>query len=297
MVETKRNFNDPKDYKERFEFRLIIGNNIICQRYFRINDFNPACLSSFDLADTIQNCGKMIDEDLKSKTRAYLEIVAPRIFENEKEMNEFLSDPKHKEQMVLGEGIVLRDPDAPNYTWGKCGEPVLSPTQFSDGEFSTGIKEENRVQHKLVFLDNGREVCATVWEGVYPRYIRKAIDLSNKGPKFENSIDIYSLGFDAYLRYKITEGKSDLVFRIIKEICATCSRPTRKDYTLSDKYGNTEYRNSESERDLYRRFVLENDFYKDYPKVSLYDNRNRNSSQPNGRRGKQEGEVKKNKAE
>ena len=43
MSEIKKSV-EPKDYKERFEFELTVGNNIICQRYFRINNFNPTSL-------------------------------------------------------------------------------------------------------------------------------------------------------------------------------------------------------------------------------------------------------------
>ena len=40
MSEIKKSAAESKDYKERFEFELTVGNNIICQRYFRINNFN-----------------------------------------------------------------------------------------------------------------------------------------------------------------------------------------------------------------------------------------------------------------
>ena len=54
-----------KDYKERFEFVLTTGGNIICQRYFRIGNFNPISLKSNELMDTIRGCAEMIDNDLK----------------------------------------------------------------------------------------------------------------------------------------------------------------------------------------------------------------------------------------
>ena len=37
MSEIQKN-NSPRSYKEKFEFELTVDNNIICQRYFRIND-------------------------------------------------------------------------------------------------------------------------------------------------------------------------------------------------------------------------------------------------------------------
>lgn len=246
MVENKKNATEQRDYKERFEFRLTFGNDIIiCQRYFRINNFNPVCLNSTDLTDSIRYCANLIDDDLKMKTRTYLEIVSPRVFENEEEMNAYLADETHKKGMTLGEGIVLRDSKAPNYVWGKNGEAVLSPTQFSDGEFTEGVTDEDVVTYKLEFMDNGKSVCSTIWDGIYPKYIRKSIDLSNRGPKVETENDVYGLGFDAYLRYKLTEGKSDLVFKIIKEICTVCSYPDKNMYHVIKKAGKPEKKAAE----------------------------------------------------
>ena len=37
---------DNASYKERFQFMLSINDNIICQRYFRINGFNAESLES-----------------------------------------------------------------------------------------------------------------------------------------------------------------------------------------------------------------------------------------------------------
>lgn len=259
MAEYRKNANDPRDFKERFEFRLTFGENIICQRYFRINDFNPVSLSSYELVNTIRACADLIDNDLKSKTQTYLETVIPRIFKNEDEMNEYLKDDSHKAGMRLGEGIVLREDEEHNYVWGPEDKPMPSPTQFSDGEFTKELTDEDRVEYKFAFYDNGHEVVSTVWEGVYPRYIRKSIDLSNKGPKLEGNIDLYTVGFDTYLRYKLTEGKTDLVYRIIKDICETCGGNKNQWYTTSEEYKNPEgkiinYKNKPSDR---RNFKIE----------------------------------------
>ena len=87
-----------KDYKERFEFKLTVGNNIIIQRYFRINNFNPRSLKSFELADVIRNCASIIDNELKSKTQTYLEIAAPMVFNTVEDMKKYFSDEKHADE-------------------------------------------------------------------------------------------------------------------------------------------------------------------------------------------------------
>ena len=40
-----------ESYKERFQFILSLGENIICQRYFRINGFNPESVESYELKE------------------------------------------------------------------------------------------------------------------------------------------------------------------------------------------------------------------------------------------------------
>lgn len=62
-----------KEYRsERFQFVLSVNDNIICQRYFRINGFNNASLSSLELKETIDNIVNVIDSDLTSKSRIYM---------------------------------------------------------------------------------------------------------------------------------------------------------------------------------------------------------------------------------
>ena len=51
MLKNKTEKKDSIDYKEPYEFRLLIGDSIICQRYFKINNFNQASLTSMELTD------------------------------------------------------------------------------------------------------------------------------------------------------------------------------------------------------------------------------------------------------
>lgn len=234
---TRRQPGETRDYKERFEFRFTVGGNIICQRYFRINNFNPLSLYSLELVQTIRDCGKMIDSDLKDKTERYLYVSAPQVFNTEEEMFKYYKDEKNRKNIRMGHGIVIRDPKAPNYVWGKNDCPVALAEKFDkDGEFTTPITDEDVVTYKFAFYDDGREVCATTWEGVYPKYIRNSIDLSNKRGKLPEGEDPSKLGFEAYLLYKLVEGKSDIVYKIIKDICFTCSSQDNSWYTTTTSF-------------------------------------------------------------
>ena len=242
--------NEVRDFKERFEFKLTVGENIICQRYFKINNFNQLSLSSIELADIMRHLAVMVDNDLKDKSQVYLDIMAPQIFHTEQEMNEYYANPLNQKNIRGGHGIVVKENLEHDYAWkavfNKNGDVVggsVMPLtfKFDDGEFGRELTDDDFVEYKLSFIDNGkdmnspREVCSTVWTGVYPKYVRNSIDLSNKRGRFEN-VDVMTLGFDQYLVYKIFNGRQDLVYKIIKEIQVTCSNPDNSWYTVYDSY-------------------------------------------------------------
>ena len=252
MVENRKQF--VRDYKERFEFKLTIGDNIICQRYFKINNFNEQCLNSFELMDTIRNIVTTIDNELKSKTLDYLEIFSPMYFNSVEEMNKYFENPDNRARMRLGEGIVVKNENF-DYCWSDKDEPKKLTFKFDDSELCNPISDDNKITYKFAFLVDEKEVCASVWEGVYPKFIRNAIDLSNKRGKIENE-DISRLGFEEYLNYRISANRSDLVYSIIKDICSVCSLQGNNCYTVSTTYGNKTYKNYLSHSDICKIYKL-----------------------------------------
>lgn len=232
MVEIKKS-SEPKDFKERFEFKLTVGDNIICQRYFKINNFNPRSIRSYELAHTIRECANRIDADLKDKTQIYLSIYAPMIFDNISSMSKHFSEPFNCAKMHIGEGIIVKN-ESVDYIWnGK--EPIRGTKKFDDGEFTKELVNEDKLQCKFSFLIDGNEVCSTVWDGIYPKYVRNSIDLSNKRGRL-NSGEKQTASFETYLLNKMVEGKSDLVWIIIKNICYTCSQNSDSDfYTVENE--------------------------------------------------------------
>ena len=67
-METK----ETKDYKEeRFEFTIYVNDNIICKRNFRIFNFIENSMNTLEFKETVDSIVKLIDDDLKSKSRVY----------------------------------------------------------------------------------------------------------------------------------------------------------------------------------------------------------------------------------
>jgi hypothetical protein len=235
MAEVKKQFEQALAFKERFEFRLTVGDDIICQRYFRIGNFNPISLKSNELMDTIRGCAEMIDNDLKSKSLIYLEIFAPRIFKTMDEFEKYIESEKNRDSLIRGEGVVIRDEKDHDFAWNGVDKLVPLTFKFEDGEFSEPLTDDDYVTYKFAFLDYGREVCSTTWVGVYPRFVRNSIDLSNKRGRLDAD-EIYRVGFEQYILYKLVEGRSDLVWKLVKEICYTCSDSDDSAYTISEEY-------------------------------------------------------------
>ena len=231
MAEIKKSL-EPRDYKERFEFVLTTGGNIICQRYFRINNFNPKSLQSYELTSAIRHCASVIDDDLKDKTAVYLERYSPKIFNSVEEMNAYVSDEKNWNRLVLGEGLVVRHNETTDYFYAGNGKWKVLGSKFDDGELTENEVESNKSTYRFTFKVDGRDCCSVEWEGYYPKFVRDKIDLSNKRGKFDEE-DIDRLSFEQYLLYKMVEGKSDLVYGLIKSICNACSYPNANDYTTS----------------------------------------------------------------
>lgn len=81
---------------KKFEFILYINGNIVVQRYFTVKNFNPKSLRSMESKYCVDNCVRMIQDNLKNKTSNYLhkiynpykeqtkeDIISENIYDNE----------------------------------------------------------------------------------------------------------------------------------------------------------------------------------------------------------------------
>jgi hypothetical protein len=79
--------------QNKFEFLLTLDNNIICQRFFNVHDYNPVSRRSMDLHYYVQDICTEISEDLKIKSSNYL-------VENQNYIlnSTYVEDPKETEE-------------------------------------------------------------------------------------------------------------------------------------------------------------------------------------------------------
>lgn len=228
---------DNTQWKERHQFVLSANGNIICQRYFKVNGFNPKSLNSEELYYTIRDIVHMIKDDLKSKSRIYTAITMGKstkltgFYNGEKLSNHdaalvFQDDVRG--EVTLSNGIVLNK----TYIDYDVEEEV------DDSAFTL----------KFSYLFDDKAVYEEVWDGtVYPKYVRNCIDLSNSNASYKN-VDPMRMTFSQQMTKSLNSGRPDLIYNIIKLFCDTLSNDVDDDgnsidkgYTTSVKYGNKKY--------------------------------------------------------
>lgn len=228
---------DNTQWKERHQFVLSANGNIICQRYFKVNGFNPKSLNSEELYYTIRDIVHMIKDDLKSKSRIYTAITMGKstkltgFYKGEKLSNSdaalvFQDDVRG--EVALSNGTVLNK----TYIDYDVEEEV------DDSPFTL----------KFSYLFDDKVVYEEVWDGtVYPKYVRNCIDLSNSNASYKN-VDPMRMTFSQQMTKSLNSGRADLIYNIIKLFCDTLSNDVDDDgnsidkgYTTSVKYGNKKY--------------------------------------------------------
>ena len=224
----------PADYKEPYEFRLLIGDSIICQRYFKINNFNSASLNSVELLNVVRYCANMIDEDLKSKSRIYSHHMSPLIFDDEEQMRTWFANPNNSSKVPEYESIVLRGENSDEFSWIE-GELVKCDKKINDGTFTNPLEDKDYYTYEFAFYVNGKKIISKIFDGVYPYYIRRNIDLSNTRGKFEGE-DTTRLSFESYILNRLVYDRQDLIKKIVKELCYVCSVSDNNFYTHVDTY-------------------------------------------------------------
>ena len=229
---------DNSSYREKFQFLLSINENVICQRYFRINNFDFASIESIELKETMDECVRMIQKDLTEKSRVYMWYTN----NDPVKMTGFVSNIDD-----------LDDADVRFLTDGNEGEGVLSngehikKTYFdyasvasSNTDYVDEKPADGEFVFKFTFMMDDKPLYERVWDAnVYPKYIRNGVDLSNSNAVYKDR-DPSTLSFSLAIIHHMTAGKSDLVFQIIKNICDNLSTTYSNDYeyTKNEIYKN-----------------------------------------------------------
>ena len=194
---------ESKDYKEeRFEFALFVNNNIICKRNFRIFNFVEGSMGTLEFKNAIDGVVKLIDDDLKSKSRVftwyYFNPNEPDAFE------EFAGTPL--EPWACTFKLVISD----NH------REVIS--RIWDGyAYPKPIREKVDLSNKSVKVMNK--------EGQTFSYEKESFFKSNDG----------RLSFEHEVLKAMIGDKPDVLLQITKKICEACS-PSREELKEAGRF-------------------------------------------------------------
>ena len=220
--------------EERFGFIFTINDNIVCKRFFGINNFQERSLGSVHLADAVAACVDMINNDLKEKTNIYNALTAPQVFQNHEEMNKWVENPSF--ELEVPSFVVLRDTDEVFLWNGERMHPYAKPFNRAD---YVGEQDNQPCVLKFAFLDNGEEVRSLAWDGSqYPRFVRNNIDISNSRNKYEQEGNFSP--YEAFIINQFNKDRQDLIPVIKRRLNYACNGENVR-YFSKLHYGDKEY--------------------------------------------------------
>ena len=228
---------DNTQWKERHQFVLSANGNIICQRYFKVNGFNPNSLHSAELLDVVRDAVEMIKSDLVSKSRIYTGITATK--------RSKLTGFYQGEELEISDALLAYS-DSYEGNVELSNGTVLHKT-YVENEILEEEEDESFV-FKFSYLFDDKLVCEEIWDGtVYPKYIRNGVDLSNSNSSYKYT-DPMRMTFSQQMTKHLNEGRNDLIYSIIRMFCDTLSnkvdsegKTTEKEYTNYLEYGDKKY--------------------------------------------------------
>jgi hypothetical protein len=100
----------------KFEFLLTLENNIVCQRFFNVRDYNSQTRHSLDLYYVVKNISEEISEDLKIKTMDYLYDNMDFFYDSENSDTKLDgTDESFVLEIKLGDDVFIRSMFPANY--------------------------------------------------------------------------------------------------------------------------------------------------------------------------------------
>lgn len=234
--EVKKSTLNNESFRERFQFLFWINDNIICQRYFKINGFNSNSIGSDELLEALEECVDMIKEDLHHKSFVYQSIVNNQPIKMTGFHND-MEDPSDLNKLINRniEGLVTLSDGT-----------EIEKTYFTHDDDINEVYDDEHIKpwdvtFKFEFIIDERPVFQRIWDAsVYPKFVRNSVDLSNSITAYNRGGGVNFVSNEGIANY-LKVGRIDLVYHIIKKIVETMSGnfddPDTYTHTISfDKY-------------------------------------------------------------
>ena len=192
-----------KDYKEeRFEFTVYVNDNIICKRNFRIFNYIENSMNTLEFKEKLDEIVRLIDDDLKSKSRVYTWYYFNPQFPEDNE--EFISPLIEPWACTFKIVITDRKKDVITRIWDGYAYPKY-------------IRDKVDLSNKNVKITNK--------DGQTYSYEKEAFFKANEG----------RLSFEHEVLKSMIIDKQDVLLQITKKICEACS-PSKDEIKENGKF-------------------------------------------------------------
>jgi len=254
-IKKESKFVDNVAYKSKFQFLIWVNDNVICQRYFKINGFNEESVHTEEFSNCMNGIVRSIQEDLESKSRIfmwYTNMTEPM------KMQGFLTDGEVETygkdflRLMTDSSISgkIKAPDGKIFNKEYIQYAVDTANEYGEIE----KPKDGEFIFKFSFLIDDVPVFEKIWDGnIYPKFVRNGVDLTNNYAYYDDK-DTSALSFGAAIIRYMQKGKVNLISDFIRRICDTLSN------TFSEKYEYTKemgvYKNNNKiDEDKYRAAV------------------------------------------
>lgn len=160
--------NNKEYQEERFEFALYVNNNLVCKRNFKMYNFIEGSMQTEDFKNTIDEIVRMIDDDLKSKSRVYT-----WFYFNENDVMEEFTNPLSEPWEYTFKFVVLDNKkEVFSKIWDGYGYPAMIRNSVDIAnnviKITTRNGETFTYDKEKYFADHGERLSPEM-------YVRKAM--------------------------------------------------------------------------------------------------------------------------
>ena len=237
-IKKESKFVDNVAYKSKFQFLIWVNDNVICQRYFKINGFNEESVYTEEFSNCMNGIVGSIQEDLESKSRIFMWYTN---MSEPMKMQGFLSNEdleKYGDSFLnlITDSSVQGKIQAPD---GKIfNKEYIKYAEETANEYGEIEKpKDGEFIFKFSFLIDDVPVFEKIWDGnVYPKFVRNGVDLTNNYALYDNK-DTSTLSFGAAIIRYMQKGKTNLISDFIRRICETLSNTFTEKYEYTKEMG------------------------------------------------------------
>lgn len=223
-----------REFRDPFTITLMINDNVVSRKYFRVPDYNIDALECVELKEVLDKVVQNIQSDLEYKSRIYQYYTAEGPVKLTGFLNEIPADipeedrheatikvisEKHQGDVVLPNGQVIRK------------EYIEYPGPYEDkyGDYERPADGEVMMSFILAFRD--KPVYIRQWDGnVYPKHVRHSLDLTNSDEAYKDK-DPNSLNFVLSMNRYMSEGRPDLLKQAVEMITGVLDKSNLPEYS------------------------------------------------------------------